>query len=29
MAATKNPDIEPLLVGTLEIVEGKRIFNPV
>jgi hypothetical protein len=28
-AALKNPSIEPLLVGTLEINEGKRVFKPV
>lgn len=28
-AAIKNPSVEPLLIGTLEIVEGKRIFKPV
>ena len=28
-AALKNPSVEPLLVGTLEINEGKRVFKPV
>ena len=28
-AAIKNHSIEPLLVGTLEIIEGKRVFKPV
>lgn len=28
-AALKNPSVEPLLIGTLEIVEGKRVFKPV
>jgi hypothetical protein len=28
-AALKNPNVEPLLVGTLEINEGKRVFKPV
>jgi len=28
-AAIKNPSVEPLLVGTLEIIEGKRVFKPV
>jgi hypothetical protein len=27
-AALKNPSIEPLLIGTLETVEGKRVFKP-
>ena len=28
-AALKNPSIEPLLIGTLETIEGKRVFKPV
>jgi hypothetical protein len=28
-AAIKNPSVEPLLIGTLEIIEGKRVFKPV
>jgi len=28
-AALKNPSVEPLLVGTLEIIQGKRVFKPV
>jgi len=28
-AAIKNPKVEPLLIGTLEIIEGKRVFKPV
>jgi hypothetical protein len=28
-AALKNPSVEPLLIGTLETIEGKRVFKPV
>ena len=28
-AAIKNPSVEPLLIGTLETIEGKRVFKPV
>jgi hypothetical protein len=29
MAALSNPSVEPLLIGTLETIEGKRIFKAV
>jgi len=28
-AALKNPSVEPLLIGTLETIDGKRVFKPV
>jgi hypothetical protein len=29
MAALTNPNVEPLLIGTLETIEGKRVFKPI